>query len=269
MKKHFLPLTLLLGAAVTAIAEEKPAADKPVTEKATEKKDTPQYTPNQQAFLNLPEEKRTEYAKHLQEAYRVFQEKRVFETLDELAKARAIFKDDPDALNLFGSCQVEFRAFDKAMEAYIAADKLSPDNPNIRFNIGEVYFVTKKWKECLDTFEKVLKLVAEKNIKLDPGLLRLMEFKVLLCKIKLGKKEEAEILAEKYDYLDDSPYYYFAHAAMAYEKKDEINAEEWLARANRIFNNPATLSPWQDTMVEFGYIKSFYGEDSAAPAAAK
>lgn len=266
MKKYFLPLSLLLGAAVTAIAEEKPAADKPAPEKAADKKEAAALTPNQQAFLNLPEEKRTEYGKHLQEAYRVFQEKRVFEAFDNLAKARAIFKDDPDALNLLGSCHVEFRAFDKAMQAFAEADKLSPDNPNIRFNIGEVYFVTKKWKESLDTFEKALKLGTEKDVKLDPGLIRLMEFKVLLCKIKLGKKEEAEILAEKYDFLDDYPYYYFAHAALAYEKKDEIKAEEWLSMANRIFNNAAMLSPWQDTMVEYGYIKSFYGEDAAAVA---
>jgi len=269
MKKYVLPLTLLLGTAVTAFAEEKPAADKPAAEKASEKKDAPQYTAQQQAFLNLPEEKRTEYAKHMQEAYRVFQEKRVFETLDELAKARAIFKDDADALNLFGSCQVEFRAFDKAMEAYREAEKMAPDNPNIRFNIGEVYFVTKKWKECLDTFEKIFKLVAEKDLKLDPALARLIEFKILLCKIKLGNKEDAEILSEKYDYLDDSPYYYFAHAALAYEKKDEVKAEEWLGMANRIFQNPAALSPWQDTMVEYGYIKSFYGDDMAPAALPK
>ncbi|BCU78936.1 tetratricopeptide repeat protein [Luteolibacter sp. LG18] len=254
MKNHFLPLWLLLGTAVVGFAEEKPAADK----------GTQQYSPNQQAFLNLPEEKRREYAKHIQEAYRVFGEKRVFECLDELSKARVIFKDDPDALNLWGSCQVEFRAFDKAMAAFDEADKLSPDNPNIRFNVGEVYFVTKKWKECAETFDKLLKQVAEKNLKLDLSLTRLIEFKVLLCKIKLGKKEEAEVLAEKYDFLDDSPYYYFAHAAIAYEKKDELKAEEWLGMASRVFQTPGALAPWQDTMVEYGYIKSFYGDDAAA-----
>src|SRR5437763_1319121 len=70
--------------------------------------------PNQQAFLNLPEEKRKEFVKHLNEANRIFQQKRVIETLDELNKAAAIFKDSPEIYNLRGSCYVEMRAFDKA-----------------------------------------------------------------------------------------------------------------------------------------------------------
>ena len=51
----------------------------------------------------------------------------------------------------------------------------------------------------------------------------------------------------------------FAQAAIAYDDKDLVKAEEWLARASRIFTNPEVLAPWQDTLVEFGYIKSFYG----------
>ena len=42
-----------------------------------------------------------------------------------------------------------------------------------------------------------------------------------------------------------------------------IKAEEWLAMAGRIFRDPNVLAPWQDTLVEYGYIKSFYGEDAA------
>ena len=34
---------------------------------------------------------------------------------------------------------------------------------------------------------------------------RLVEFKILLSKKKLGLKDEVTILAEKYDFLDDSP----------------------------------------------------------------
>jgi hypothetical protein len=41
-----------------------------------------------------------------------------------------------------------------------------------------------------------------------------------------------------------------------------IKAEEWLAIAGRIFQDPNVLAPWQDTLVEYGYIKSFYGDDA-------
>ena len=59
---------------------------------------------------------------------------------------------------------------------------------------------------------------------------------------------------------------FYAQAALAYEKEDLVKAEEWLAIANRIFQDPNVLAPWQDTLVEYGYIKSFYGDDPAAAA---
>lgn len=215
--------------------------------------------PNQQAFLNLPEESRKEFAKHLSEATRLFQQKRIFETLEELEKTAKIFADSPEIYNLRGSCFVEMRAFDKAIAEFQKASALTKDNPSIEFNIAEVYFVTKEWQKSADLFTKVLKSLPPDNTALG----RLVEFKILLCKKKLGQTEEAAALSEKYDFLDDSPYYYYAKAALAYDDNDLIKAEEWLAIAGRIFQDPNVRAPWQDTLVEYGYIKSFYGEESA------
>ncbi|GAA5125614.1 hypothetical protein JIN84_14415 [Luteolibacter yonseiensis] len=216
--------------------------------------------PNQQAFLNLPEESRKEFIKHLSEASRLFQQKRIFETMEELDKAAKIFKDSPEVYNLRGSSFVEMRAFDKALAEFNEAAKLSKDNPSIEFNIAEVYFCTKEWKKGEEQFAKILQGIPKDNIALG----RLVEFKLLLCKQKLGKTAEAASLAEKYTFEDDSPFYYYAQATLSYEKKDLIKAEEWLAMAGRIFQDQNVLAPWQDTLVEYGYIKSFYGEDSGA-----
>jgi len=216
--------------------------------------------PNQQAFLNLPEERRQEFIKHFTEANRIFQQKRIFETLDEIEKAAAIFQDSPEIHNLRGSCFVEMRAFDKALAEFDKAVEYSKDNPSIEFNVGEVYFVTKKWQKALDVFEKVMKLLPPENLSLG----RLVEFKILLCKLKLGKKDEVTALSEKYNFEDDSPYYYYAKAVLAYEDNNLVKAEEWLAMASRIFQDPNVLAPWQDTLVEYGYIKSFYGDDEAS-----
>jgi len=246
----FLSLFVLLTP-LAAQNEPAPAAAEAESEKTA-------LLPNQQAFLNLPEERRKEFIKHLGEANRIFQQKRIFETLEELDKASAIFKDSPEIHNLRGSCYVEMRAFDKALAEFDKALAFSKDNPSILFNIGEVNFVTKQWQKALDIFERVLKILPPENIALG----RLVEFKILLSKKKLGMDDEVSILAEKYDFLDDSPYYYYAQAALAYEKEELIKAEEWLARAGRIFRDPNILAPWQDTLVEYGYIKSFYGEEA-------
>lgn len=249
MKKLFfliLPATIFVSGVFAQDAEE-PAEQNDLA-------------PWHQEFSNLPQEQRAQFMAHLNKSRELFQQKRVFETIEELHKAREIFPDSPDVENMLGACQVEFRAFDRAMEHFRKADELSPDNANVLFNIGELYFVTKQWERAEETFTTVL----DKLDKDDRGQLqmsRLVEFKIMLSKLKQEKFEEAKALAEKYDHLDDSPYHYYAEAATAFDAGDEIKAEAALARARRIFRNPATLAPWQDTMMEFGYIKSFYGGD--------
>jgi tetratricopeptide (TPR) repeat protein len=245
-----------LFALVTPLAAQdapKPVEKMPVVDAKT-------LSPNQQAFLNLPEESRKEFVKRLSEATRLFQQKRIFETLDELDKTEKIFADSPEIYNLRGSCFVEMRAFDKALAQFEKSRSYTKDNASIDFNVAEVYFVTKEWKKSLDMLESIFKILPKENMALG----RLVEFKMLLCMKKLGMNAEAATLADKYDFLDDSPYYYYAQAALAYDKKDLVKAEEWLAIAGRIFQDPNVLAPWQDTMVEYGYIKSFYGDDAAA-----
>ena len=259
---RILPFLLALIPACVQAAPATPAA-KPEAAKPATKPETPAaaqkpIAPNEQAFLNLPEERRKEFGKQLGDAQRLFQQKRIFETFEALDKADAVFPDSQGSLNLRGACYVEIRNFDKATAAFNKALLLLPDNPSINFNIAEVLFVTKKWQEAHDLFVKVFQQLPKDNM----ALARLVEFKILLCKKKLGMKEEAAALAKKYGFDDDSPYYCFAQAAIAYDDKDLVKAEEWLARASRIFTNPEVISPWQDTFVEFGYIKSFYGGEA-------
>ena len=223
--------------------------------------DKPDLLKWEQDFLNLPEDRRQKFAEHLQKARELFQQKRIFETLEELKNAQSIFNDAPDVENMLGACQVEFRAFDKAMEHFERANSLHPNNPNVLFNIGEVYFVKKDWKEAERYFELILPQL-EKDKK-QMQMSRLVEFKLLLCAIKLGDMEKAKEIAARHDHLDDSPFPYYAEAALAFQSGDEIEAEIVLARAARIFRNPAMIAPWKDTLMEFGYIKSFYGGDLA------
>lgn len=243
----FVLLTPLAAQNKSAPADTKPASAKT------------DLLPNQQAFLNLPEEDRKTFVKHLMEALRIFQQKRVFETLAETDKASAIFKDSAEIYNLRGSCYVEMRAFDKAMVEFTKAIELAKDSPSIEFNIGEVYFCTQQWQKAHDVFEKIMKKISAEN----PALGRLVEFKILLCKKKIGKPEEVAALTDKYDFLDDSPYYYYAKATLAFDNHDLPKAEEWLSTAGRIFRDPSVIAAWQDTIIEYGYIKSMYGTDAA------
>ena len=251
MKKISFLSLFVMATPLVAQNEAKPAEKTPAAEQ-------PALMPNQQAFLNLPEETRKQFIKHLGEAQRLFQQKRIFETMEELNKAAKVFEDSPEIYNLRGSCFVEMRAFDKSLIEFEKARSFTKENPSIDFNIAEVLFCTQEWKKSLDLFEKIKQALPKENITFS----RLVEFKMLLCKKKLGMDEEAAKLAEKYDFSDDSPFYYYAKAALAYDQKDLLKAEEWLAIAGRVFQGSGTLEPWQDTLVEYGYIKSFYGNDA-------
>jgi len=249
MKPIFRTLLLCLMPLALLPAQQPPAA--PAKEKR----------PYEVAFSNLPEAKRVEYAGKLIEAKRLFNEKRIFEAIDKANEGTAIFPDDPEMLNLIGACQVEFRNFDKAMEAFKKADAQMPDNPQIFFNIAELNFVTQNWAEAEANLTKVMKLTPANADASSFQVSRLTEFKLLLSKLKLNKRAEAVSMAKKYDYLDDSPYPYYAEAALLFDEGKDVEAEGVLARANRIFQSPEMIAPWQDTMIEFGYIKGLSGGD--------
>jgi len=208
-------------------------------------------------FSNLPKAQRDAFVGHLTKASRLFSEKRIFEVLDEVAKAEAIFADSVALLNLKGSCFVEFRDFERARTIYNEALKLSPESTTVRFNIAEIDFCTKNWQKGHDGFTGLLDDIDKEQVAMQ----RLIEFKILLCKLQIGQVDEARKLTDKHGFLDDSPYHFFAKGALAFHDDDTAGAEQWLGRAARIFRRPETLAPWQDTLIEYGYIKSFYGGD--------
>ena len=206
---------------------------------------------------NLPLEQKKVYWNALVRAEQVFSQKRIFECLESIHEAELIYKNNPSALNLKGACYVEFRAFKKAATAFDTALVADPGNINVLFNKAEIDFVTQNWQAAHDQLVKLL----PKYKGNQEDMKDLIIFKILLCKLKLDDKAGAEGLLKDTTFLGDTPLYYYGTAAIAYSEERTAVAEVWLARAGRIFNLPGIIAPWQDTLIEFGYIKSFYGGD--------
>ena len=208
-------------------------------------------------FLELSDSKKKSFTEHLFEAQKLFNQKRIFECLDALTEANLILPNHPNVLNLYGACYVEFRDFKKATRTFEKALKEQPEDVNVLFNLAEISFVTHDWNEALKRFEKIQTVYAEKLTTMQP----LIQFKVLLCKLKLGKVDEVRKEVETFTFKEDNPLYYYGNAAISYYDDEAVKAEEWLGRARRVFGGGAALAPWQDTLIEFGYVKSFYGGD--------
>lgn len=254
----FASLSLLVPAQDTPPQNDPAAeAEVPAEAKAETEARKPQYILD---LESLTAEEKQEYQNLFIRADSLFKQKRIFECLEVLEELHEIYDKNPATLNLQGACYVEFRAFDKARVAFAKTEKASPNNFNVRFNLAEIEFVSENFDEALKKFEALLDEGQEGEI--NPGMLPILKFKTLLCRLKADDVEGARELISDLDFLDDSPLYYYGNAALAYHAGEGRKAEQWLGRVSRIFrDNPSLLAPWQDTLIEFGYIKSFYGGD--------
>lgn len=255
MKRKSTPL-ILTFAIFSGILAGAQAQENKEPETTTETKPINPMEKVWKDFMNLPEEKRVEFGEKLVKVQNLFNQKRVFDTLEGIDELDAIFPNHPAALNIKGACYVEMRAFDKARNIFNEILKLAPENANVHFNMAEIDFVTKQWQSAHERFEKLVGILEGEHKK---AMKRLCEFKLLLCKLKLNKVKEAKELSQKYDDWDDSPFYYYSRAAISYHEDDKLEAAKMLRSVRYIWRNDAALSAWQDTLIEYGYIQSFYG----------
>ena len=108
----------ILYAAIAALPAWSPAQD-PAQDPEEAAPVKPGVVPEwQMDYENLTREDRENYAELISEASRLFNQKRIFESLNALGEAEAIFDEFPTALNLEGACYVEFRDFGKAREKF-------------------------------------------------------------------------------------------------------------------------------------------------------
>ncbi len=195
-------------------------------------------------------ERYREFSVHLDAAKHAFDRHDITATLAELDKASAISGSHCEVHNLRGSCHVELREFDKALEEFRKAEALSKANPSIQFNIAEVLFVTKRWSEALEALEKVSGQLPVESVELS----HLVDLKILLYHSALGNDEKAKALAERPGINDDSPFFYFAKAASFHIHHQPAIAERWLTSAREKFPDPEVLAPWFDAFTEYGWI---------------
>ncbi len=220
-------------------------------------------------FSNMSEEDRTTYGKFFVDAQSFYRQKRIFECMQAIAEASAIFKHDARLWNLEGSCYVQIRNFTKAKASFQKAVELSPKQPSLLFNMAEMDFVSKDWSAALEAFDGFLKFItdnySDEQIKVNPNvneLYRLGVFKKVLVLLELERLGEAKPLAQSlWDTWDDTPFTYYSKAAFHYKNDREDEGKEEVLKAFRVFGGLAGVSTWHDTMIEIGYVESFYGNE--------
>ncbi|MGJ8677882.1 MAG: tetratricopeptide repeat protein [Akkermansiaceae bacterium] len=210
-----------------------------------------------QEFANLPEETRKEFEEGLIKTQNLIKQKRTIDALQKTFDLENIYPNHPAVLHSRAACYVELRAFDKAKAIYTQLIETFPGNLSVLFNISELEFVSKNWQAAHDQFSNIV----ESQEDGDNQLVQLSKFKIFLCKLKLGNIEEAAKMQEEFTKWDNTPFYYFAKAAIFYNDNNSREAEKTLKNCYFVWNNSPILAPWKDTMMEAGYIPNVFSGD--------
>ena len=213
-------------------------------------------------LAGLSEEKRTELMELVQSASQDVAGVRMFEALQSLNKAEAIAADFHVIHNLRGAVYTKLKDFEKARASFDKSIRLQPDAYEARFNFHEIYFVTGEYQKALDGFQKLL----DDFPRMPESIRDMARYKVLLCHIALDQTDKAKVIAERFSYLDDTPVYYFANAAMKLADDDEAGAAEWIGSAGRIYG-PETAQLYVDGLQEMGLMPSISAVGGVNPNA--
>jgi tetratricopeptide (TPR) repeat protein len=194
--------------------------------------------------------RRHEFSKLLETARKSFDERDVRAALAALEEADGLYESNPDMLNLHGSCYVELRDFEKALTDFSGALEKLPHNPSILFNIGEVHFVSKRWDDATKSFTQ-----AKDSLPPESDVLRqLIAFKLMLCEIGRGNRDGFEALADTNSQVHGTPLSEYTNVVRAFQAEDPDAARDALNAVAELFPGAETRAPWNDTLVEFGYI---------------
>ena len=185
------------------------------------------------------------------EARELMSKQRPSEALAKLDEAEKFAPSSAVVWNMRGSVYTAapMRDFAKARECFEKAEKITPESFEPKFNLAELLYVQQKYDEA----EKALSKIAETFIKLREDVRHLVQFKILVCQLKLGKLEEAEKTRKTFTFMDDTPAYYFATAAFCFHRNDLAEARVWIGKAERLFKLPAN-AVYLDSLMEARWL---------------
>ncbi len=200
---------------------------------------------------DLTQEEKEKFVRLLQEAAELVGGIRIQEALERILEAERIYPDFFALYNIKGAAYTKVRDFEKATACFEKCLELNPESTEARFNLAEMSFVQKDFDAALGKFRKLL----ADNPRFPARTRNLVRYKIYLVLLKSGKTEEAEKLLSEFNYMSDTPEYYFANAAKAFEADDKAGARDWLKSASRIYDR-SLQDLFVDSLVELGYIET-------------
>ena len=193
-------------------------------------------------------------------AFRAFDSARYDEALETLDGIDAAQPNLAESLNLRGVVYMRQGKYDRAEAALRKALSIEPKFWNASFNLAEIPFLKKDWPEARNRFEV---LIAGDNEGIQPETIQLIQYKILLTFVLQGKENMVDWILNKFEVAKDSPALYYSNAAIALQHKNQKEADEWLAAADKHFSAPLNKL-YAESLYEVGWMQKPAGETRPA-----
>ena len=193
-------------------------------------------------------------------AFREFDANNFPEALRQLDAIDARQPDLAESQNLRGVIFMRQGIYDKAEAALHEALRIDPKFWNARFNLAEIPFLRKDWPEARSRFQELL----TNNIAdLQGEAAQLIQYKILLTYLLEGKENMVDSILAKFELSPDTPAVHYANAAIALQRKNTKEANEWMAAAQKNFT-PQLNKLFAESLYEVGWLEKAAGQSRAA-----
>src|SRR6266704_2687403 len=193
-------------------------------------------------------------------AFRAFDTNDFPQALKELDAIDARQPDLAASQNLRGVILMRQGIYDKAETALLEAARIDPKFWNARFNLAEIPFLKKDWTEARNRFQQLL---SSSKSDLASEDAQLIQYKVLLTYLLEGKENMVDSILAKLELSPDTPAVDYVKAAVAFQHKNEKEAKDWVATAEKKFS-PQLNKLFAESLYEVGWLQKPAGQGRAS-----
>lgn len=198
-----------------------------------------------------PKDMPPEFIKTLQSAMRTFATRDFNTALALVEKAELLYQPTAMTVNVRAAVAIEGKKFDEGRELCLKALQLDPKFFPALFNLAEIPFMQGKYAEARLAYEKLLD---------DETSVDLIKFRLYLTYLLEKNDEVAKQHLEKIPLLNDSPIYFYAHAAWEFAHGDQKKAQTYIDSAETVFPKPK-LGNFVDVFYDIGWLKRSTGTE--------
>src|SRR5438477_8335488 len=193
-------------------------------------------------------------------AFREFNANNFPQALKELDAIDARQPDLAESQNLRGVSLMRQAQYDQAEVALQKALATDPKFWNARFNLAEIPFLRKDWAEARKRFDALLQGNAA---ELQGEAAQLIQYKILLTYLLQGNENMVDSILAKFELSPDTPAANYANAAIALQHKNEKEAKDLLATAEKNFS-PQLNKLFAESLYEVGWLQKPAGQTRAS-----